>query len=242
MKALILAAGTGSRLVNLTRDLPKALVQVKGRPLIDYVLKFVDAIPCEQIIVVGGFYYNKLADFVAGHPVEVTLIENKDFLKGNIFTLTCALAFLDDSFILLNVDHIYPLRIARRIATQMSETTEVTAVVDFDRPLGDDDMKVLIKGKHEIAKISKGLHEYDAGYVGITVVPGNRLEIYKQAAFEIARENENAVAESILARLVSQGTAPHFFDISGNRWLEIDNLSDLQNAERILKWLPDYLD
>ncbi|MCZ6595491.1 MAG: NTP transferase domain-containing protein [Bacteroidetes bacterium] len=242
MNALILAAGTGSRLVHLTRDLPKALVEVKGRPLIDYALKWIECLRCEQIFVVGGFYFKKLEDFLSQYQGNLELIENKDFLKGSILTLTSALPYLEDSFVLLNVDHIFPLRMAKRFLDLQPNLHEITAFVDFDRQLHEDDMKVKLDDAKKIQMISKGLHEFDAGYIGITYVPKEKLAIYKQTAFELKAENEDAVVENVLQKLVEQREDLGIVNMVGVRWLEVDNQSDLKNAERILRWVDNYLD
>jgi len=241
MKAVILAAGTGSRLVHLTRDLPKALVRVGEQALINHALNFVQAAGCSDVTVVGGFYFSKLERHLAACGAEVHLFENKNFLKGNIFTLLRALPELDDAFLLVNVDHIFPLRLAARLAHEVAAKQTVTAAVDFDRPLQQDDMKVSLTQDLKIARISKGLHDFDAGYVGMTFVPAPAVTTYKATAEAVAQENEDAVVEHILQRLVVDGHHPGIVDISGTRWLEIDNQNDLQNAERILKWQPDFL-
>ena len=241
MKAVILAAGTGSRLVHLTRDLPKALVPVGKQPLIDHAIGFVRTAGCSDITVVGGFYFSKLKQHLEEVGADVQLVENKNFLKGNIFTLLRAFPKLDDSFLLVNVDHVFPLRLAVRLANEFAGIDRVTAVVDFDRPLQQDDMKVSLTPDLQIAKISKGLHDFDAGYVGMTFVPRGAIAIYKDTVEKVARENQEAVVEHVLQRLVADGHSPGIVDISGTRWLEIDNQNDLQNAERILKWNQDFL-
>lgn len=241
MNALILAAGTGSRLVNLTRDLPKALVEVRGRPLMDYTLEFVEALNCEKITIVGGFYYDKLVSFVQRCPGNIELLENANFLKGSILTLQKGLANIDQSFLLLNVDHIYPLRLAKAFLAHKDRFARVTAFVDFDRYLREDDMKILLTEDKRVKKVSKGLHEFDAGYIGLTYVPRHKLAIYKQAVQQVATENEHAVVENILQWLINHDEAPEIFDVSGVRWLEIDNQWDLENAQRILTWMADFL-
>jgi len=244
VNALILAAGTGSRLVNLTRDLPKALIPVAGRPLIDHALDFVRCLDCERIHVVGGFYFDKLRDHLAGsnHP-NLRLMENKAFLRGSILTLTRALPEIEGGLLLLNVDHIYPRKLARYFAERRGGLEEVTAFVDFDRPLHEDDMKVhLDEGRRHVAKISKGLHEFDAGYIGLTYVPAGEMARYKATAAKVAEEDDGAVVENVLQALIRGGREPAVLVASETRWLEVDTPWDLANAERILQWVPDFLD
>ncbi len=242
MQAVILAAGTGSRLINLTRDLPKALVKLNERQLIDYTLAFVNSMGCDSIVVVGGFYFDKLKHALQHTDYSITLLENKSFLEGSIFSLLEALPHVDQSFLLLNVDHVYPLQLGQKFLERQQELSHITAFVDFDRPLHEDDMKVLLQNSQRIEKISKGLTDCDAGYIGMTYVPKSKLTRYKTVAKKIAAENKEAVVENILQELINAEEPVEIFPLTGVRWLEVDNAGDLQNAERILKWVKNYLD
>jgi choline kinase len=130
----------------------------------------------------------------------------------------------------------------------VSETGEgVWAVSDFDRPLYQDDMKILIEGDLNqeafVSAISKELYDYDGGYCGITVVRGKARRSY-MAAFNtvLNHSRQQAVVEDVLAELIRLGIPPKILDITGIRWLEIDNQEDLANAERILRMKPHFLD
>jgi len=242
MQAVILAAGTGSRLSSLTRDLPKALVELRGRPLIDYTLRFVNSLHCDNVVVVGGFYFEKLSRFLQNSDTPITLLENKDYLQGNIFSLLKALPHVDGSFLLMNVDHVYPLRLGQVFLQRQRELSHVTAFVDFDRPLYADDMKVqLQESPLRVKRISKELTDYDAGYIGMTYVPGTKLRQYKAIAESVAAGNKKAVVENVLQELINTQEPVDLCPITGIRWLEVDDQGDLNNAERILKWVKNYL-
>jgi choline kinase len=242
MNAVILAAGTGSRLVSATRYLPKALVEIRGRPLIDYTLDFVHNLGCRKISVAGGFYFDKLQLHIEKLDKKIQLFENSDFLKGNALSLLAALPAQEESFLLLNVDHIYPKRLGQAFLKKQSRLAQITAFVDFDRPLGDDDMKVLLDKEQKIEKISKNLHDFHAGYIGMTYIPQKNLHAYKSAVKMIAGQDNQAVVENVLQWFVENHQPPGIFDASGIRWLEIDNQNDLRNAERILSHVRNFLD
>lgn len=242
MNAVILAAGTGSRLVSATRFLPKALVEVCGRPLIDYTLDFVHHLDCQKISVVGGFYFDKLQLHIEKLDKNIQLFENSAFLKGNALSLLSSLPAQKESFLLLNVDHIYPKRLGQNFIEKQNQLTQITAFVDFDRPLGDDDMKVLLDKEQKIQKISKTLHEFHAGYIGMTYIPQEKLHAYKSAVKLMTDQDSQAVVEHILQWFAEKDQPPDIFDASGIHWLEVDNQNDLRNAERILSHVKNYLD
>ena len=85
MKALILAAGLGSRLRPLTDQKPKALVQYNGRELIDYQISALASQQIEEIIVVVGYEASRIKNFIkANYPtLKIRIIENKEFSSSN---------------------------------------------------------------------------------------------------------------------------------------------------------------
>lgn len=73
-------------------------------------------------------------------------------------------------------------------------------------------------------------------------MPPEKLDVYARAAAVVREKNEEAVVEEVLQEIVDMGEEVGILDMSGIRWLEIDNQSDLLNAERILEWVPGFLD
>ena len=171
MQVALLAAGLGSRLGALTERLPKALIEVAGEPLLAYAVRFAQAAGAEEIVVVGGFSFPLVADLVARRRLPVTLVENRDFRDGNLISLFTARPRLRGEFLIMNVDHIYRPAIA---ALAQAPAQEVTAFIDRDRTLGDDDMKVERDGEGRVRRIAKTLTHWDCGYVGMTKVPAAR--------------------------------------------------------------------
>lgn len=236
MKAIVLAAGTGSRLGELTKTRTKALVPVSGKPLIDYLLEFFDLSFFNEIIIVGGFHYEDIKTHVDKKNIpHIRVIENKEYLKGNIYTLITALrTFSDDSFLVTNADHIYPPLMFDKMKPQFKA---ITAMCDFDRKLAEDDMKVkLYPDTKKIESISKQLESFDCGYIGMTYVDMSIDNVYRNAIQEtLLRFGEKAVVENILQVLAeNEKTAPVIMDLSGIGWYEVDTIEDLMKAENLL--------
>ena len=242
MKVILLAAGLGSRLGYLTRELPKATVSVLSQPLISRMIKFADLTGASDIIVVGGYNCQHL-----WHEIQdknIIKVENQHFRKGNLYSLEAAKQYLDDDFVLMNIDHLYPSHLARMIR---GASEGIWAVCDFDRRLYQDDMKICVTGQlnqnAHVSGISKELEQFDGGYCGLTIVRGD-ARIKYLTAFETVLQHgrEQAVVEDVLAELIHIDNPPAVLDISGIRWLEIDTQEDLANAERILRMKPHFLD
>ena len=112
----------------------------------------------------------------------------------------------------------------------------IKAFCDFDRPLGDDDMKVW-HNDYKLARISKKLTDFNGGYVGLTYCGNEKLETYKTIAGQLlAGGEDNVVAEDVLRHLAGSGRDVHIGDISGHGWLEIDFPEELERAKQELSF------
>ncbi len=239
MNVVLLAAGLGSRLGTLTRDLPKALIPVAGKPLLLHALSFATCLRPTRIIVVGGFYFAQVRDTLAGFretdkaaALPVELVENSQFRDGNLVSLLTAKPLITEGFLVMNVDHIYRPAIAEVVAP---EVNAVTAFIDTDRKLGNDDMKVERGADGRVVSIAKTLTKFDCGYVGMTRVPTALLGRYFEEAHRALAEEGRAIhVERILGRLAKTDFAPTCRDISGHGWLEVDTPDERRAAEAAL--------
>jgi choline kinase len=238
MQAVILAAGLGNRLGDLTSDRPKALVPVAEKELILRTLDFVDHPAIIDRIVVTGYEGERLSDFVAERCPGVRVAHNPHFTDGSIRTIEVALEHVRGDFLLMNVDHIYPRRMLDRI---LGDATGITAICDFDRKLVADDMKVkLADGR--IRAIRKTLEEYDGGYIGMTCCSADALEMYRRGVRGTREaDGDSANVEAALAWLAKENEEINICDVSGMGWLEVDTPADLDHAERTIRQNPEFL-
>jgi histidinol-phosphate/aromatic aminotransferase/cobyric acid decarboxylase-like protein/choline kinase len=111
MQAIILAAGMGKRLRELTYDTPKCMVKVNGIPLIERMLTQLDKLRLERIVLVIGFKADKLCEYVSALPLQspVEYIENDIYYKtNNIYSLYLAKNhLLSSDTLLLESDLIF---------------------------------------------------------------------------------------------------------------------------------------
>ena len=239
MKAVIIAAGMGNRLGNLTEDKPKGMVQVHGRELILHAMDFLSAGDFSERIVVMGYQGDAFAAFLREGCPDVTIVMNPDYREGSILTIEKALPHLDEPFLLMNADHVYPRRMCRGLPTNH---TGLVAICDTDRTLGPDDMKVKLTGSGTVARIAKTLEAFDAGYIGMTWCGADALEIYRTAiARTLQAQGNTANVEAILAQLAHEGNTINICDLSGMGWLEVDTLEDLNHAANVLRTQPEFL-
>lgn len=235
LTAIIMAAGFGSRLGEHAQGLPKAIIEVGGQPLVWYAINLAKKIGAERIIVVGGWQFDKVAATVLAIDPAIEVYENKQFNLGNLYSLEEALKQVNESFLLMHVDHIFNTKVADKIKEQLGEN--IVVFTDHDRDLSDDDMKVVATaGGAKLADASKQLPNSGLGYVGLTYCHASFLPVYKQAVAE-AKEvyREKAVTEQAMLVIARGGQADVAIgDISGYGWLEIDTPDDLVRARQEL--------
>ena len=99
MQAIILAAGMGRRLKDLTKDQTKCMVTVNNVSLIERLLGQLDGLHLSRIVMVVGYKADKLMEFVQGLPVKtpVVFVENNDYAStNNIYSLYLAREYMTD--------------------------------------------------------------------------------------------------------------------------------------------------
>ncbi len=233
MNVIILAAGMGNRLGDATRALPKTLVKVHGKPLLHYVMQFLNHPSVEKIFVIGGYQFDQVQDYLQKNHPNVVCIENPDFTRGSILTIRTALPYLTTDTLIMNTDHIYPRQMIKKLLPQCRD---ITAICDTDRTLVEDDMKVLKDRTGRVADIDKKLTRYDAGYIGMTYCAAEKIPEYK-AAVEAALETrgDTVAVEAALRWMAQNGKPIRVADVSGFGWLEVDTQADRSAAEAKLR-------
>ena len=112
LKAIIIAAGTGSRLSPLTNERPKCLLEVGGKTILERAIDVLRENGVERIAVVRG-YLGHLIDYP-----DVTYYENPRFKENNVLgSLFCAEDEMDDDFIVSYSDIIYSSAIVASLAS-----------------------------------------------------------------------------------------------------------------------------
>ena len=120
IKAMVFAAGLGTRLYPLTANRPKALVRMNGIPLLQHVLDKIIASGIDNIVVNVHHFPDQIIDFIKGHPfqADIRISDERAYLRDTAGGLKFAEPFLDncDAILLYNTDIITSLSIPDLIA------------------------------------------------------------------------------------------------------------------------------
>jgi choline kinase len=167
--AVILAAGVGRRIAARTNGGPKALLELRGRTLLDRSLDALAAAGFEEVMVVTGHAADAVRASLARRPSGMAITErwNPDYATANnIVSAMTVDGAVSGGFCLLNCDIIFDPSILVDVAALDSGSW---LVVDGDEPLGDEEMKVELGGQGVLTRISKLLDPATSvgEYIGI---------------------------------------------------------------------------
>ena len=246
MQAIILAAGMGKRLKELTQNNTKCMVKVNGVTLIDRMLHQIEMQHLSRIIIVVGYEGQKLIDYIGKLDIQTPIIYIKNPIydkTNNIYSLALAKDWLvKDDTLLFESDLIFEDSVLEAL---VSDPRETLALVDKYESwmdgtcvkLGEDDsIEAFVPGKKfkfdEIKDYYKtvNLYKFSRHFSETHYVPF--LEAYQAAL------GQNEYYEQVL-RVITMLDVPEIKAkrLDGQRWYEIDDIQDLDIAESI--FTPD---
>lgn len=232
MKALILAAGLGTRLAPITNDRPKSLVPVNGKPILIKQIENLHENGITDITIVSGYKAEILEKTVHEKYPEIKIIESVDYATtNNMYSAYIAKEAVGGTeFLMMNADVFY-------------DASVITALLDFEAPnaivtdIGsyfEESMKVIEKDGRLI-EISKTVKEEDTLGASIDVykfsVDGGSAFFAKCAEYIEEKKELKMWSEVALNEIL--GTVEFKACPLVGRWLEIDNHDDLAAAEKL---------
>lgn len=237
MKAVILAAGVGTRLKPITNNIPKCLVKVMNKPILQYQIESYLYAGIKDLIIVAGYLSDKIEVFLQKKYfgiADIKIIYNENFkTTNNMYSLYLTQFLLNDCFIVSNADVVMPLDMIKYIVTSEYENCIAVQKNNYN----NESMKIKVD-RNVIRTISKTINRENSYGTSIDIYRfGNTA---KNKLFNIINEiieikkDKNLWTEVAINMLVSQ---INFYplDIKNRYWYEIDNFEDLKKAEEIIR-------
>jgi choline kinase len=233
--AVLLAAGTGSRLSPLTDSTPKCLVEVNGIPILERLIRSLRSHGFKRLVVVVGHLSEVIQNYLGSRydDIEITYIASPRYkTTNNIYSLWLAGKVIDEPFLLIESDLVFqpallkpmlqPDRIA--VSKMLPWMNGTTVTLDERQQL---DTFCLGTASHNDASHFKTVNIYSFSR-------STWQSIWERLDRHIAAKKVKGYYESVFAELVAEENltfAPVFFD--ADRWYEIDTLEDLSAAEKM---------
>jgi choline kinase len=245
MKAIIVAAGPSNRLLPITNEKPKCLLEVGGQTILERALKALRENGIENIVVVRGYHSNLI-----NYP-NLTYYQNPNFRNNNILrSLFYAEDEMNDDFIFSYSDILYSKEIVEKL---IQIKADIALIVDVNwaqhyegrdqHPISEAELAKVENGR--VVKIGKELvspEEAHGEFIGLAKFTKSGAEAMR-AAYHQAEESptvpfrhaaslEMAYMTDMIQELVSNGSLVKSVDIEGG-WMEIDTPQDLERTRRL---------
>ena len=227
MKAIILAAGKGTRLDGAAVK-PKCLVEVGGSTLLNRQIETLRASGIREIVVVIGFGGDSIREHCDN---EVSFVENVDFAQtSSLYSLWLAREHLADGFVVLNSDVLFhPQMLADLLE---SNHPDALLISDTDpNPLGEEEMKIKLQDQF-VVDISKTMSPLDADGENVGIVkfgPAGAKVLVQYMNELIANGAKKDWAPRAFLEYARHHPL-HALSTGGLPWIEIDFPEDYQRA------------
>jgi len=233
MKGIVLAAGVASRLRPLTDNMPKCLLQIGRKTILQRTMDNLISNGIDEIIIVTGYLQAQILAYVAKVYPDLTVhfIYNKNFdSTNNIYSLWLAREQIDnDAIILLDSDIVFDKHIIQLLLeSEHANCLAMRSAAEMD----EEEMKVRISEDMRISEISKkikpalaagesmGIASFDESFVSeLMKIVGRRVE-------QEGRVND--FYEAAFQEAISKGSALYAVDIGDAGCVEIDTAEDIE--------------
>jgi choline kinase len=237
MILIILASGTGNRLKSKTKKIPKCLVKVNNKPIIEYMNKFIDCF--NKVFIVVGYKANNLKKLLKDKKIK--FVYNKNYNSTNmVHSIFCASKYINDDVVISYSDIIFDysiFKLFKKKKTLMPIKKDWVKV--WKKRMGYKNIKndaenLVIKGNKLISiggKISGVLPKYQ--FMGLIKIIYK--DFLKMKKFYIKLNKKKIDFTSFINHMLLN-KALSIDCVKTNRfWYEIDTYKDLNSANKILK-------
>jgi choline kinase len=248
VKLIILAAGEGKRLQPLTKNTPKCMVEIFGKPLLEHQIDVIKKCGITEIIIVNGYHG------------EVITIPDVQFYKNNKYhstnmveTLFCAEKELDGPVIISYGDILYEKNVLEKL---LNSKNDFSIVIDKNwkeywqiriQNILDDVESLTLKDGFitNLGQKVTSLNDIEGQYIGLMKFQNNAISVLKDFYHFSKKQSEsgqnplnpkisfeNSYMTDFLQGLINNGHKLKAVEINGG-WLELDTLNDLKIYENL---------
>lgn len=232
MKALILAAGLGTRLAPLTDNCPKSMVEVNGKPILIKQIENLYKNGITDITVISGYKAEVLEERVKKLYPEIRIICSVDYATtNNMYSAYIAKdAMNGEGFLMMNADVFYDASIIEELIKFEAPNAIVTDIGTYM----EESMKV-VEEEGRLIKISKAITPEEALGASIDVYKfsdGAAKAFFNKCTEYIEDKKEVKLWSEVALNDILSEVEFKACPLKG-RWLEIDNHEDLDAARKL---------
>ena len=231
MKALIIAAGQGTRLRPIGDTKP--LVTLLGLGLIERVILTAKKSGIKEFCIVTGYNGEKIREQLSDgekYGVRIQYVQNDSWIRGNAISVLKARDHFKESFVLLMADHNYDHRILNELLKTKIGKDECILCVDKNPGdhLNIDDATKVQTVDHRIDSIGKDLSDYNCIDTGIFICNPVIFDVLEQSI----SKGDEGLSGGI--KILAQQHKMRYMSLGDNFWIDVDDKTDRKNAELLI--------
>jgi L-glutamine-phosphate cytidylyltransferase len=228
MKAIIMAAGKGTRMQAIHGDIPKGTIPIGETSILRNMIGAIKANGINEIIVVGGYKIDLLREHIGN---EAKVIFNPLYEHGDdITSMWVSQKYMNEDFLYFHGDAVFSSDFIKNLVQDPRERVMLIEKKECD----EEDSKVLINSTtNSVLKVSKKVpvSEAHGEFVGIAKFSGNAVKSFVNSMNHVVEKKGIQNYESeIIQNMIDNGEKVEFVSTEGTPWCEIDFPKDLQYA------------
>jgi len=231
MKAVVLCAGRGIRLLPYTQEVPKCLLKIGPKTLLEYIIENFKTVGIDKIWLITGFQEEKIKTLVRSQGYsDIKTLTNPYYLRTNTaFSLNLALKQLDDDFILINGDVIFDRTI---LIDLLNHPQKNCVIVDNSINLDKEEVKVSAQNG-VISRIGKTLNPSKCigEAIGINKISSDTIMPLVKEFDLLEQKGENNHFFEKGFDLLAHKNYPFGILLTNKPWTEIDTQDDFDYAK-----------
>ena len=253
MIGVILSAGMGTRLMPLTKDIPKTLLKINEVTLLERMIKNCIDAEISKFIVIVGYNKEKVIDLcpeiAEKYDIEIKAIANDKYDITNTSVSTyIASSFIEendlDDFVLINGDNV----VDPEIILKITNSNNTGMIIDNFKELDEESFKLIIDDESynedrtiangKINSIGKQLDipSSTGEFIGVSKVIAEDIPVFNRILEELIQEDPQNYYDYAYKDL-SEIKTIDFVLTNGLKWTEIDDHKDWENAQKLVNEL-----
>ena len=250
MKSLILAAGRGTRINEITRSYHKCLIKLQKKPLLKWQINALSECS-SKICVVTGYNESKIKETLK-QINNITFVRNKEWKSSNMFySLLCAKEWVGNNDLIISYSDIFYSKLA--IKKLYMEKSDISIIYDpnwymlwnmrFNNPLDDAETFKLdnLSFLKEIGSRPKTIKECEGQFIGLIKISKNGWSIINKNIEMIKERVKKIDTTTLLNFLILKKVKIKAIPIT-DTWGEVDTFSDYKLYKKLLiknyfKWM-----
>ncbi len=231
MKALIIAAGNGTRMQPVTRGRHKSLMPLLGLKIIERVILGAKEAGICEFVIVTGYKGEELRKFLGDgskYGVSISFVQNDKWEKANGISALAAKKHFTENFALLMSDHVFDYHTLRGLMRIKLQKDECALVIDrnLDCVLDVADTTKVAAHSGRVNTIGKHLEKYNAYDTGMFLCSPVIFKVLEQTT----RKGKYSLTNGM--NVLVANSKLRTFDNRGNFWSDCDTYADIKFAEK----------